>query len=103
MTPLRVESFEGSCRPSPRCLTPELVEFNARIWGDEKDLGLGINEPLKGVVTPESLKPFEVDFVRMDNIKWRRGSLAAILSVTHANRLLTSNLMHSVLFPLSGE
>jgi hypothetical protein len=48
-----------------RCLTPELVEFDARIWTDKKDQGLDINEPLEGVVIPESLKPFEADLVRM--------------------------------------
>jgi hypothetical protein len=43
-----------------RCPTPELVEFNARIWKDKKDQGLDINEPLEGVVIPESLKPFRL-------------------------------------------
>lgn len=51
------------------CLTPELVEFNARIWKDKKDQGLDINEPLEGGVIPESLKPFEADLVRMHKIK----------------------------------
>ncbi len=50
-------------------LTPELLEFNARIWKDKKDQNLSLKEPLEGVVIPESLKPFESDLVRMHNIK----------------------------------
>ena len=58
-----------------RCPTPELVAFNARIWKDRKDQGLDINEPLEGVVIPESLKLFEADLVRMSSgggVVWQR-------------------------------
>jgi len=51
-----------------RRFTPELIDFNSRIWKDKKDKGLSLNEPLAGVVIPDSLKPFGADLARMHKI-----------------------------------
>jgi len=52
-----------------RGLTQGLIEFNSKVWKDKKDRGLSLNEPLEGVVTPDSLKPFEADLVKMHKIR----------------------------------
>ena len=51
-----------------RRLTPELIEFNSRIWKGKKDQGLSLNEPLVGVLLPESLEPFKADLTKMHKI-----------------------------------
>jgi valyl-tRNA synthetase len=50
-------------------LSTELQDFNSQVWGAKKESGTSLNQPIQGIVVPQSLVEFEGTLTRMHKLE----------------------------------